>query len=72
MNIKAYEKVELSFWNTVIYMMDEIKLVRLLVQKTYRSIENGALKQLASASLIAAIAGFLCGVSLFMVAIIIK
>jgi len=72
MSFKTYEKVELAFWDAIIYMLDEIKPVRLVVQKTYHSFENGALKQLASASLVAAMAGFLSGISLFLIATLLK
>lgn len=72
MSIKAYEKVELAFWNTIIYMLDEIKPVRLVVQKTYHSFESGALIQLASASLVAALTGFLSGIFFFMIVLILR
>ncbi|MCC6146309.1 MAG: hypothetical protein IT308_01945 [Anaerolineaceae bacterium] len=67
MIFKAIEKIQLAFWNTVIYVLDEIKPARLIVQKTYWSFENGSLQQILSTSLFVSLAGFLSGIFLFLV-----
>lgn len=67
MIFKTIAKIQLAFWNTVIYILDEIKPARLIIQKAYGSFENGSLQQVLSTSLIVSLAGFLSGIFLFLV-----
>lgn len=62
----VYQKVELAFWDTVIYMLDEVKPIQFVVRTAYRYLQGSSLRQLTATILKVALAGFLSGISLFL------
>ena len=66
MNYTVTQKVELAFWDTIIYILDEVKPIQVIVQTVYRNYKDGSLRRLAAATLQVAVAGLLSGISLFL------
>lgn len=62
-----FQKIQLKFWDAIIYALDEIKPARHIVQDTYRLIEDGSLRRFTITSLKVALAGLLSGVAFFLI-----
>jgi len=62
-----YSKAELVFWDTVIFMLDEVKPFQKIVQTAYRYYEDGSLFRFALTTVKVAVAGLLSGISLSLI-----
>lgn len=70
MFLKVFNKLEIAFWDFIIYALDEIQPVRLIVQKSYLFFERSDLHKILSTTVIVGLAGFCFGIGAFIVVIV--
>jgi hypothetical protein len=67
MVIKVIKRVQIAFWDLVIYSLSEIEPVRQVIAKSYNIFENLELKALFPYVLKAGVAGFCFGILLYII-----